>query len=821
MVAHSIRLLTRALVLGGVVTCVLALGLIAPRPGGAWAGSGAARILPGATAPLPGGGPEPRAVAASPAGAVAARTANDVEVVQTSAGLTQRLTRLPDLKFSSSKPRHVPVINVNDGILYQKVDGVGAAMTDTSAWLIHNELSPAAGFQLMQSLFGLNGINLNFTLVPIGATDFTMNGVPYTYDDQPAGQSDPQLAHFSTAHDNGWVIPELQQMLTINPQTEIFAVPWSPPAWMKANGALDNLGHRGTLLPTAYLPLAIYFVRFIQAYAAEGIPIAAIAPENEPASPAPFPGMELPEATEAQFITQYLRPALSAAHLSPKIYAGDTAWKNPGYPQALLSGPARQSINGIAWHCYNGIPYVISAAHSSAPSLDHVVTECSPGISPYPVPEVEIGSMRNWARTVTLWNIALDPSGGPVQPPNTGCHSCTGLVTINETTHRVTYNRAYYELGQLGRFLQPGASRIDTNHFVTYYHTSRGANGATSGLDDVAFLNPDGSRILMACNNSTAPIKFAVSWHGQSFTYTLPAGATATFAWDRSTARGQPAVAANPQSAHQYVFWQGLDGYLQEAWFDGLRWSGPVKMTSWGKASSPPSAAIGEDYRQYVFWQGAGGRILEAYYQHGHWRGPLNMSAALAWGKASAPPAVAINPRTDHQYVLWRGTDGKIRQAWFNGSWHGPVNMGWQSSSAPSVAVDDSSHQYVFWAAKNGDVQEAWYDTRWHGPVDMTKAHGWPPASAAPGAAVNPSTGRQYVFWRDGKEHIQQAYTTATGWHGPLDLTTGFGFGQTLSSLAASVTSNYSQFVFWRATTGNIREAYYEGGWHVLDLNWR
>ena len=250
--------------------------------------------------------------------------------------------------------------------------------------------------------------------------------------------------------------------------------------------------------------------------------------------------MELPEATEAQFISQYLQPALRAAHLTTRIYGGDTAWRNPGYPRALLTSPARGSINGIAWHCYNGTPYVIAAARASAPNVDHVVTECSPGITPYPVPEVMIGSMRNWAREVTLWNLALDPAGGPVQPPNSGCKGCTGLVTIDEHTHKVTYNASYYQLGQLGRFVQPGAVRIDSNHFVSYYHTSSGASGATPGLDDVAFLNPDGSRVLIAYNNSRAPITFGVSWRGRYFTYTLPAGATVTFAWDRSSAAGQP-----------------------------------------------------------------------------------------------------------------------------------------------------------------------------------------------------------------------------------------------------------------------------------------
>jgi glucosylceramidase len=143
-----------------------------------------------------------------------------------------------------------------------------------------------------------------------------------------------------------------------------------------------------------------------------------------------------------------------------------------------------------------------------------------------------IGAVRNWASAVTLWNLALDPSGGPVQAPNSGCGGCTGLVTINESNHTVSFNLAYYQLGQIGEFLQRGAWRISSNSFVSYYQHSSSSYGVTSGLDDVAFLNPDGSRVLVAYNTSSAAISFAVDWGGRTFTYSLAPQATVTFRWD-------------------------------------------------------------------------------------------------------------------------------------------------------------------------------------------------------------------------------------------------------------------------------------------------
>jgi glucosylceramidase len=459
--------------------------------------------------------------------------ARTVEVVQTSANLAQKLTRLGDLRFTSVKAGRIPVIQFDDLHQYQAIAGVGAAMTDSSAWLIYEHLSAASRRSLMRNLFGASGIALRFIRLPMGASDFTVKGRPYSYDDLPRGQADPQLRHFSIAHDRAYIIPALKEMLGISRRVQILANPWSPPPWMKGNGAPDNLHFRGGLLSAAYGPLASYFVKFLRAYAAAGVKVTAITPQNEPRAAAGYPSMGFPEQTEAQWIVNYLQPALRAAHLLTKIYGGDAAWGAYSYLDAIATSQARAALTGVAWHCYSGIPAVMSRLHSLAPSLDQIVSECAPELTSYPVSEIVIGSIRNWASAVALWNLALDPSGGPVQPPNAGCGGCRGLVMINPRTRRVSYPLAYYELGQFGRFVHPGARRVATGHFVGYYLQSKGKYGASAGLDDVGFLNPDGSRVLVAYNNSKHTIRFAVQWNGRYLIYALPAGATATFTWGR------------------------------------------------------------------------------------------------------------------------------------------------------------------------------------------------------------------------------------------------------------------------------------------------
>ncbi|PZS10754.1 MAG: glucosylceramidase [Solirubrobacterales bacterium] len=479
------------------------------------------------------------ATAEAPAHARAVRARADaaglvggqVEVVQTNASLSEALTPLPAIPFSTAPASGIPIIHVDDGARYQHFGGVGATMTDSSAWLLHHELRPGTSNALMDDRFGSGGIRLSFLRVPMGASDFTVHGRPYTYDDRPRGKSDPRLLHFSVAHDRAYVLPTLRQAHRLNPRLKILANPWSPPAWMKTNHALYNHRDHATLLRSAYGPLAEYFVKFLQAYAHQGVRVAAITPQNEPLQGTGYPGMHFSAPVEARFVARYLRPALQAARFRTKIYGYDYSWGSQlqSYVPALLSSAAGRALAGIAFHCYYGNPTVMSQLHQLDPKLDQVVSECAQGITTWNTPELVISAMRNWASSVALWAVALDPSGGPVQPPNSGCNGCTGMVTISERAHSVSFSRDYFELGQVSRFVQLGAVRIDSEHFVTY----PGIDTVTPGLDDVAFLNPDGSKVLVAYNNSAAPASFDVETDGRYFAYTAPANAMTTFVWDR------------------------------------------------------------------------------------------------------------------------------------------------------------------------------------------------------------------------------------------------------------------------------------------------
>jgi glucosylceramidase len=434
----------------------------------------------------------------------------------------------PGVAFAAGGVSSGLVITVNAAAQYQQMDGFGASLTDSSAWLIWNKLRASQQTTLMQELFSQGaGIGISFLRQPMGASDFSASG-NYSYDDVPAGQVDPELAKFSITHDAAYIIPLIKQALSINPNIKVVALPWSPPAWMKLTGTMNGGSMNGGSMNTSYFPsLAQYFVDFVKAYQRQGIPIYALSVQNEPLNPtAGYPSELLTATDESTFIASNLGPALSTAGFGRvKILGYEHNWDNTAYPESVLSSPAAKYVAGTSFHCYAGDPSAQSTVETAFPSKEIWFTECSGTVGSsfagdlvWQAEHLLIDATRNWARSVSLWNLALDQNCGPI---NGTCRKCRGVVTIDDSVSpaKVTFNVEYYILGHLGKFVIPGAHRIDSNTF-----------GAGS-IEDVAFKNPDGSIVLLVLNSARNAGTFGVSFNSQSFSYTLPAGAVATFTW--------------------------------------------------------------------------------------------------------------------------------------------------------------------------------------------------------------------------------------------------------------------------------------------------
>jgi glucosylceramidase len=461
-----------------------------------------------------------RSGAQRPAGTAAPRPTTSVSVWLTTADRSHLVSRQRDLHLRRTVPTSLPTIEIDPTVTYQRMVGFGAAFTDASVHLIQTKLSDAQREALLQELFGRSSaLGLSFARIPMGATDFSLGH--YSYDDLPAGETDSALTRFSIDVDRAEKLPVIRRAVAINPQLTLVASPWSPPAWMKSSGKLAG----GTLEPRWYGTYAQYFVRLVQAYQDEGIPIAAVTIQNEPAhEPADYPGARLDAPTRATFIGRHLGPAFEAAKLKTEIWEWDHNWDKPEEPLAVLAdSSARRHVAAVAWHCYAGDVDAQATVHAAHPDKDAYFTECSGGAwAPdfgdnlkWNVARLIIGATRGWARGVALWNLALDETHGP---HTGGCGNCRGVVTIR-ADGTVQRNEEYFALAHASRFVRPGAWRI-------------ASTAGVEGLPNVAFRNSDdGSVALIVLNESPRPRTFVARMEGRAFRYTMPAGAVTTFIW--------------------------------------------------------------------------------------------------------------------------------------------------------------------------------------------------------------------------------------------------------------------------------------------------
>ncbi len=451
--------------------------------------------------------------------AVCVSNAQTVSLWLTTDDRTSLLQPQASVPFSAGGSASVPTVFIDELQRYQTMEGFGASFTDSSAWLMNNKIIPASSLPaVMNSLFDhTSGIGISFVRNPMGASDLARS--VYSYDDVAAGSTDPNLSSFSIAHDEADIIPLIRQARSINPQLKIMANPWSPPGWMKTSGSMIG----GSLLAPNYTAFANYFVRYLQAYSAAGVPVDYISLQNEPLYlPTAYPGMSMTAADQLTVLRDYVLPALAADHLTAKVLIYDHNWDQPSYPQTILADAtvaASAQIGGIGWHWYAGTPGAMSLLHNQYPNRKSYVTEASGGT--WITDEVKTDfetitqSMRNWSSSYVKWGLALDENRGPFIPG--GCGDCSPLITVNQSSGAVTYNIDYYTLGHFSKFVLPGAVRV---------YSSNAPRIVTA-----AFLNPRGMEVLVAYNDSSSSQTFQVASHGRSFVYTLPALAGATFEW--------------------------------------------------------------------------------------------------------------------------------------------------------------------------------------------------------------------------------------------------------------------------------------------------
>jgi glucosylceramidase len=416
---------------------------------------------------------------------------------------------------AASDGASLPTVVVNPGQRFQTMEGFGFALTGGSAQNLMR-MSPGRRHELLKELFSLEngGIGISYLRVSIGSSD--LNARTFSYDDLPEGGTDPNLEHFTLSDDMADVVPVLKEILSISPSIRILGSPWSAPVWMKSN---DNI-RGGKLKESCYSVYAAYFVRYIQAMAAQGITIDAVTVQNEPFNDLNTPSMQLFPKEEASFIRDYLGPDFKLVGIKTKIILYDHNCDAPQYPVSILTDPvARQYVDGSGFHLYAGDVSALSVVHDRFPEKNIYFTEQAVGGRrgfnlAWPVSHVVVGATRNWSKNVILWNLASDPQFRP-HTDNGGCALCQGALTLDGDS--VERKLAYYVIAHASKFVPPGSVRI--------------ASSTVDSLSNVAFATPDGRTVVIVVNTGAIPLKFQVEKEGSAVRPELGPGSVATLQW--------------------------------------------------------------------------------------------------------------------------------------------------------------------------------------------------------------------------------------------------------------------------------------------------
>ena len=406
-------------------------------------------------------------------------------------------------------------IQVDSNITYQEMDGFGFSLTGGSALHINN-MSSAKRNELLTNLFSVDEIGVSYLRISIGASD--LDAEVFSYNDLADGETDENLDNFSIEKDKENLIPVLKEILAINPNIKIMGSPWSAPTWMKTNN--NSIG--GSLNTEYYSVYANYFVKYIEAYKAEGIVIDAITVQNEPLHDGNNPSMYMEALDQANFVKNHLGPAFETADIQTKIIVWDHNADNTSYPITIFNDDeANKYVDGSAFHLYNGSINNLSTVHNAYPDKNIYFTEQWVGSNSefednllWHTRELIVGATRNWCKNVLEWNLAANSSLEP--HTDGGCTECLGALTIDGDN--VQKNVAYYIIAHASKLVRPGSFRISSTY--------------STDIPNVAFKTPNGETVVIVVNNTSINKSFNIIVPGEPVTASLDAGSVGTYVWE-------------------------------------------------------------------------------------------------------------------------------------------------------------------------------------------------------------------------------------------------------------------------------------------------
>ncbi|MFI3121577.1 MAG: glycoside hydrolase family 30 protein [Methylococcaceae bacterium] len=428
-----------------------------------------------------------------------------------------RLSELEPIAFEPATDFSGPSVFIDTTVKFQEIQGFGGAFTEAAAVTL-DKMPPELRQEILQAYFSPDtGNAYSLCRTHINSCDFSLGNYAYTEVD-----GDVELKHFSIEHDRQALIPMIREAIDLSGgQLKLFASPWSPPAWMKTNGMMNQ---GGKLKPEYRQAWADYYVRYIQEYEQEGIPIWGLTVQNEPEATQTWDSCIYTGEEERDFVRDHLGPTLHDAGLgNVKVIVWDHN-RDRLFERAkvVFDDPkAAHYVWGVGFHWYCGDHFDnVQLTHDAYPDKHLIFTEgcqeCGPHLGSWDTGERYAHSMINdlnrWTEAWVDWNLVLDETGGPNHVGN----FCSAPIIADTQAGEIRYQSSYYYIGHFSRFIRPGARRVVCAKTL-------------DSLEASAFLNVDGSVAVVVLNRTEQVIDFVLKSQGLQAKTSIPARGIKTF----------------------------------------------------------------------------------------------------------------------------------------------------------------------------------------------------------------------------------------------------------------------------------------------------
>jgi len=414
------------------------------------------------------------------------------------------------------------VVTLHPDQRFQTILGFGAALTEAVSHVL-GALRPQDRDQVLADHFGPEGHGYTLARSHLNSCDFSLGS--WATVEEPG---DVEGKSFSMTKPDLFLVPLIQQAMgQAGGSLNLMISPWSPPAWMKSNGRMDQ---GGKLLPGYRGAWADTFVRYLAELRTRGIEVWSVTIQNEPAAIQRWESCEWTAEEEADFAVEFLKPRLEAGgfgHVKVLIWDHnrDLLWDRA---QASLGRPgARQAVDGLAVHWYSGDQYDQVAACAQAwPEKLLVFTEgCVEGgprwgqwYTGERYAHNLIGDLNAGMHGWIDWNLALDLQGGPNHADN----FCDAPVLVDTQAQKAHYQSSYYYVGHFSRFVKPGAQRLGADLWVGWVPASPDGRGGGM-VESACFRNPDGTTAVIVMNRTEAELPYAIKSGTDEIALKLPA----------------------------------------------------------------------------------------------------------------------------------------------------------------------------------------------------------------------------------------------------------------------------------------------------------